>query len=364
MPFIETFKKMIGWDKQKLSYVIATVQLPWSIDKVKEIVPYWATHQFVSIAKDPKMKSILLRDLKWGEDALETAIKFADIQFFKHFPLVGFLTKKDQIEELRHIYFIDYVYEVPEDTYDYLNIVKGLHYVLEYNESEKHPIISVVNMSLQPLEPYPFNRKEAINVATCILTKNQISVVVAAGNFGERGNNSLNPWSVAPWIISVGATYSDGKRLWEKSSRGIPNDPLYRPTVVAPGVDVIVPSISEDVHGVIDAEGKYSTATGTSFAAAHVFGIVNLCMQFINDYLRKSPIIPEWQLAVESQFGARVKDIAPSPDVIKNMVEDMAVEMLGYGTHEVGAGFVNVDIAAKYFANFKLSNFIKVFSFV
>ena len=43
------------------------------------------------------------------------------------------------------------------------------------------------------------------------------------------------------------------------------------------------------------------------------------------------------------------------------MIEDMAIEMPGYERHEVGAGFVNNDISARYFENFKLSNFIKVF---
>jgi len=121
----------------------------------------------------------------------------------------------------------------------YLNIIKGLHYVIEFNQSGKKQEINVVNMSLQPLELYPFQEKEAMNIATPLLTERGIVVVIATGNYGDRGNNTLNPWSVAPWAIGVGTTYRDGKRLWERSSKGVLGDPLYHPTVVAPAVDIV-----------------------------------------------------------------------------------------------------------------------------
>jgi hypothetical protein len=58
----------------------------------------------------------------------------------------------------------------------------------------------------------------------------------------------------------------------------------------------------------------------------------------------------------------RVHPIAPTFYPIKRMLQDMAVEMPGYAQHEVGAGFVDRDIAQKYFADFRFSNFIKVFA--
>jgi hypothetical protein len=43
---------------------------------------------------------------------------------------------------------------------------------------------------------------------------------------------SLNPYSVAPWVIGVAAGTKDGK-LADFSSRGIEGDPLYHPTITA-----------------------------------------------------------------------------------------------------------------------------------
>ncbi|ODS35493.1 MAG: hypothetical protein A7316_07090 [Candidatus Altiarchaeales archaeon WOR_SM1_86-2] len=371
MAGFEIFKRWIGLDKQRLSYVIVVVRPPWSIDKIKEISSYWASdaHELFDSLKEPTARQAILKDMNWTGDMFEKAVQVTDIQFFKHFPLIGFLMNKDKIGELRRLPNIEYVHEVPEDYgYDYLNIIKGLHWVGEPvwlspdGTCGKSKKIDAVNMSLQPLEPYPFHEKEPMNVATRLLTEKGITVVVAAGNFGDRGDNTLNPWSVAPWVISVGAAYPDGKRLWEKSSRGIAGDPLYHPDVVASGVDSVSARSPEGIYDAVDPEGKYAILSGTSFATAKVSGIVALCVEFITDQLATSPSVPEWQYTLKSQFNARVCPIIPSPDVIKRMIEDMAVEMPMYETHEVGAGFIDRDIAVKYFEDFKFSNFIKVFA--
>jgi len=80
----------MGLDKQQLSYVIATVLPPWSVDKIREIVPYWASHELVTLAKEPTARQALLKDLNWTEDELRQAMYLADLQFFKHFPFIGF----------------------------------------------------------------------------------------------------------------------------------------------------------------------------------------------------------------------------------------------------------------------------------
>ncbi len=239
MSWLNKLKQLFGEGEQDWRYVMVTVLSRWSQDAIKEITPFWASREFPAISSDPERRSLLLSDLKWDAKTLEEAIQLAALQSFKHFPLVGFLVERTKIDQLSRLPCVEHIHEIPDDySLDYLRIVKGLHYVLEYNESEMHPGISVVNMSLQAPDSHLFEEKEAMNVATRILTERGIVVVIAAGNFGPE-NNSLNRWSVAPWVIGVGAGYADGKRLWERSSRGIPDDPLYHPTVVAPGVDVI-----------------------------------------------------------------------------------------------------------------------------
>ncbi len=102
--------------------------------------------------------------------------------------------------------------------------------------------IRVVNISLAPprdvLDPH-LDPEEPIHLATRAAADRALIVVFAAGNYGPA-ENTLNPWSVAPWVLSVGAASEDGERLADFSSRGVPSDPLCRPTVVAHGIDLIV----------------------------------------------------------------------------------------------------------------------------
>ena len=74
--------------------------------------------------------------------------------------------------------------------------------------------------------------------------------VFAAGNDGPAAN-TINPYSVAPWVISVGAADKSGA-LADFSSRGNPGETgtftmpdgqtwtySSQPTVVATGVDIV-----------------------------------------------------------------------------------------------------------------------------
>ena len=45
--------------------------------------------------------------------------------------------------------------------------------------------------------------------ATRVFTDHGVSVVFSAGNAGP-GNGTLNPYSQAPWVVSVGATDQNG----------------------------------------------------------------------------------------------------------------------------------------------------------
>src|SRR5204863_5503587 len=95
--------------------------------------------------------------------------------------------------------------------------------------------VRVVNCSFSANTVFDVN--DPVNVATKMLTDNGINVVFSAGNTGP-GLDSLNPYSVAPWVISTGATDDQG-RLADFSSRGDFGSPLFRPTLVAPGVNTV-----------------------------------------------------------------------------------------------------------------------------
>jgi hypothetical protein len=163
---------------------------------------------------------------------------------------------------------------------------------------------------------------------------------------------------VPKWVIGVGAASSDGKRLWPGSGRGVPGDPLNHPTVVAPGWDL------DRVDGVEqyrprDANGKPTTLTGTSFAVPQVVGIASNCIIRVN-MLAKHPMAASW-MALLGLSGGGPDGIAATPDVVMSMITDMAVPMPDYGRHEVGAGFVDYGVSERYFFNFGLTNFIRVF---
>ena len=51
-----------------------------------------------------------------------------------------------------------------------------------------------------------FDPRNPVHVATKAITDNGADVVFAAGNSGDgNGEATLNPWSQAPWVISVAA---------------------------------------------------------------------------------------------------------------------------------------------------------------
>ncbi len=126
----------------------------------------------------------------------------------------------------------------------------GMDYILDVREQYN---IQVVNNSWGSEGAY--DPADPINVATKELYKAGVAVVFAAGNEGP-GENTLNPYSAAPWVISVAAgckmgispeptngasQCADGRSniLADFSSRGINGDPLVHPDITAPGVNIV-----------------------------------------------------------------------------------------------------------------------------
>jgi len=143
---------------------------------------------------------------------------------------------------------------------------------------------------------------DPINVASKTAYDNGMVVVFAAGNSGP-GENTLNPYSVAPWVIGVAAGCTTdagvvdtsvrckpGSLLAQFSSRGIPGDPLYHPTITAPGVWIASTRASTGSTINVATAGLnvfcqpadpvlYTCANGTSMATPHISGVVALILQ-------------------------------------------------------------------------------------
>lgn len=160
-----------------------------------------------------------------------------------------------------------------------------------------------------------FDPTSPLNLATRALYQAGISVVFAAGN-GGPSQNSQNGLSVAPWVIGVAAARNDGV-LAHFSARGIRDDPLYHPTITAPGVQIIGARDPSSFIGLVSAgraTDRYVTLSGTSQAAAHVSGTLALMLE-ANPHLR--------------------------PHEARMILVQTADPMADYDESEVGGGFLN-----------------------
>ncbi len=200
-------------------------------------------------------------------------------------------------------------------------IVQAMDYTLvkqyQYN-------IRVCNNSYgTTLANLPYDPNDPVNIATRMMHDRNITVVFAAGNDGDAPD-MINPFSVAPWVISVAAAEKQGLGTPAGfSSRGNDNgtgsdtagqpadpdtQPNLRPDITGSGVDI--KSARSKAPGVTNLAGTipvfvgandlstippaflpyYTTSQGTSFSTPQVSGIIALMME-VNPLLTPDQIV-------------------------------------------------------------------------
>ncbi|MDQ3510767.1 MAG: S8 family serine peptidase [Pseudomonadota bacterium] len=187
-----------------------------------------------------------------------------------------------------------------------------------------------------------FDPDHPTSIATKALADRNVIVVFSAGNSGPGEGTITGSFKKAPWVIAVAAGDKQG-RLARFSSRGengrggdvVVDGQSYRwddrPTVTAPGVDIVSVRATTGALDKASADGdietlgpalaaSFSTMSGTSMAAPHLAGVVALMLE------------------ANPNLGWRE---------VKQILQDTASNVPGNEAWETGAGYVNAHAAVQ-----------------
>ncbi|MFH0978955.1 MAG: S8 family serine peptidase [Candidatus Woesearchaeota archaeon] len=147
-----------------------------------------------------------------------------------------------------------------------------------------------------------------------------VTVVVAAGNSGYWGRETVASPGCADKIITVGAStkkYPYNAQVADFSSQGPTSDGRIKPDMLAPGDGIIAPQARNTMLGYSPLDG-YISLSGTSMATPHVAGAVAL-----------------------------LKQAFPSltPKQVKEILMSTATDLMGVSIFREGAGIINVENA-------------------
>ncbi len=143
------------------------------------------------------------------------------------------------------------------------DVIAGIEWTIQHKD-EYH--ISIISMSLGA--NVNSDGTSPVEIAADYAVESGINFVVAAGNAGGWGANTVGIPASAKDVITVGAV-DDNLDIAYFSSRGPTKDGRLKPEVSAVGVDV-----TSSIPG-----NKYDEWSGTSMATPHVAGFVALLLQ-------------------------------------------------------------------------------------
>jgi len=153
-----------------------------------------------------------------------------------------------------------------------IKILEAMQWVLDNKDTYN---IKVVCMSFGSILK---DKSDPLIYGAEVLWNNGITVVCAAGNNGPDKNTIMSP-AASSKIIAVGSftLVNNEYKVADFSSRG-PAFDLYKPDIVAPGVDIISTGIFKDKE-------FYTKLSGTSVSAPMVAGVVSLLYKINPNYM-------------------------------------------------------------------------------
>lgn len=141
-----------------------------------------------------------------------------------------------------------------------------------------------------------FDPEHPLNVATKAVADSGVVIVFSAGNNGDGDTEmTLNPWSMAPWVISVASGTVSGERS-SFSSNGLAMDNslpvgleegedgvrhrrfegdrvgFAAPDITAPGSDIVSSATPTGAYLGPTRPGGTASASGTSMSGPHIAG--------------------------------------------------------------------------------------------
>jgi serine protease AprX len=231
-----------------------------------------------------------------------------------------------------------------------ISVIAAFDHILDHSKggTKEDWGIDVVNNSWGDRVWKPFDPDDPVIAATKALTDRGIAVVFPSGNIGdEEAEMTMNSRGVPPWIISAAGSTLTGDR-WTSSSNGLIFDNalalphvdghvrftgdrlgIYHPTIAAPGA--AIESTCAPTGFTIQATSLQPcnqdgtlVASGTSFSAPHVTGVVALLRQ-----ARPGLTVPQIRQVLEAtakpvsgvpfwQFGYGIIDAAAAVEMLQS----------------------------------------------